>query len=110
MTLAALAMLKGQAIAAPYCLQIYGQPPVCIFADTRTCYKEAIRQKANCTTNPAEVIAPAFAPTRFCLVMTGPIFECAYNDRRTCDAQAAARGGICVDRTPGNPDVDIFRR
>jgi hypothetical protein len=101
---------SGSGHAAPFCLQIYGQPPQCIFVDSRECYRAAIRQQANCTYNPAEVSLPKSAPQRFCMVFTGPIFDCAFTDRRSCGAQAPSRGGICIDLTPGQPDVDLFRR
>jgi hypothetical protein len=100
----------GLGHAMPFCLQIYGQPPQCIYVDSRECYRAALRQQANCTYNPAEISLPSSATERFCMVFTGPIFDCTFSDRRSCDAQVVSRGGICVDRTPELPDVDIFRR
>jgi hypothetical protein len=100
----------GSGRAAPFCLQIYGQLPQCIYVDSRECYRSAIRQHGNCTYNPAEVSLPKFATQRFCMVFTGPIFDCAFSDRRSCEVQVVSRGGICVDRTPQQPDVDLFRR
>lgn len=105
-----LSAITCSAMAAPYCLQIFGVSPQCIYGDVRACSREAARQHGNCTFNPGEIKAPASAAARFCMVFDGPGFDCSYVDRRTCDAQAPARGGICVDRTPGQPDVNIFHR
>lgn len=96
--------------AAPYCLAIPGVPPQCLYTDAHDCFRQATRQHANCSVNPAEIRLPAGATDRFCLVQNGPIVDCSYVDRRSCDARAPALGGICVDRTPTQPDVDLFSR
>jgi hypothetical protein len=45
----------GSGHAAAFCLQVYGQPPQCIYVDSRECYRAANRLLANCTYNPAEL-------------------------------------------------------
>jgi len=97
--------------AAPYCLQTVGIPPQCMFGDVGQCRKEALRVNGVCNVNPREVEFPKTPAGRFCLVQNGPILECRYVDRRTCDVESARRSAICVDSArPGTPDVDIFRQ
>jgi hypothetical protein len=95
---------------APYCLSIPGVPPQCIYFDTHDCFREAGKQRGNCSLNAAEVTLPAYGSGRFCMVLNGPVIDCSYVDRRSCDDQAIGRSGICIDRTPSQPDVDLFRR
>jgi len=104
------AAISSIAQAAPYCLAIPGVPPQCLYTDARDCFRQAARQHANCSVNAAEIRLPAGATDRFCLVQNGPVVDCSYADRRSCDARAPALGGICVDRTPSQPDVDLFAR
>jgi hypothetical protein len=111
--LAALATLawSASAQAAPYCIQSVGLPPQCLFGDVSQCRREALRVNGVCGLNPKEVLLPKTPAGRFCLVHNGPIVECIYVDRRTCDTESARRSAICVDSArPGTPDVDIFRQ
>jgi len=109
---ALVACLAGTAPAqaAPYCLQIVGVPPQCMFGDVVQCHRESLRANGRCTVNPREVQLPKAPVGRFCLVQNGPIVECGYADRRTCDEEADRRLAICADTAPGTPDVDVFRR
>jgi len=100
----------GQAAAAPFCLQIAGIPPQCIYVDTAACRHEARRQNGVCGLNPREILPPA--GPRFCAVSNGPAVQCLYADRRSCDSAAMQSKGICIDAGADNarPDPDRIPR
>jgi len=106
----AIAAPGNVAAAAPYCLSVVGIPAQCLYADVANCLRDAARQGGTCQVNAAEIKLPRFSTLRFCLVTNGPVIDCSYVDRRSCDLQATRRAAICADRAPGQPDIDIFNR
>lgn len=108
-SLAGIGLCPGHPWAAPYCLEIANSASLCIYWDAGQCYRNARKQGVNCTVNQQELQLPSVAAGRFCLVLNGGIFECAYPDRRSCNLQAGRRHGLCADRFPEKPDVDLFR-
>jgi hypothetical protein len=109
--LASMLLGPAPARAAPYCLSGFGLPLQCIYADVAVCRRDALRTTNSlCTVNTNEIRLPATPAGRFCLVLNGPVIQCMYPDRRTCDAEATLRSGICSDTQVGRPDVDIFRQ
>jgi hypothetical protein len=106
----ALALAPGAANAAPFCVQTVGASLGCLYADVAQCRAEARHLNGTCALNLAEVTPPA--GERFCLVRNGPVIECLYPDRRSCETAATANRAICVDANPGGrrPDPDLIPR
>jgi hypothetical protein len=96
--------------AAPFCLQIMGAPPQCLYQDVAACRNDARRQNAVCGVNPREIAPPPGG--RFCSVSNGPVVQCLFPDRRSCDVAAARGGAICIDAGEDNarPDPDRIPR
>jgi hypothetical protein len=94
---AALAvLLSSPALAAPFCIKSQVLPPQCIYYDAQQCSKEALRQNAVCSTNPAELtLAPGNG--KYCVVTSSRVSVCAYADRTTCARDAALQQGTCTD-------------
>src|SRR3954454_7168876 len=87
----AIALLMGlpalTAEAAPFCIRSQVLPPQCIYQDAQQCDREAQRQGAVCSINPAELrVTPGNG--RFCVVTSSRISNCSYGDRTTCDRAA----------------------
>jgi hypothetical protein len=100
MRAAALAvLLSPPALAAPFCIKSQVLPPQCIYVDARQCDREAQRQGAVCSVNPAEL---ALTPGngKYCVVTSSRISVCAYADRATCARDAALQQGTCTDAPP----------
>jgi hypothetical protein len=106
-----LALWAPTAEAAPFCLQIAGVAPQCVFHDVSSCTRQALRMNAVCGINPKELMAPTVGQ-RFCQVENGPVFQCLYADRRSCEAVTARTGGICIDAGDAlsRPDPDLIPR
>lgn len=112
--LAALPLLMASprpVSAAPFCLQISGVPPQCMFYDVAACRRQAERMNAVCALNPDELMPPP-GGQRFCQVSNGPVIQCLFPDRRSCDAATARSGGICIDGgdATARPDPDLIPR
>jgi hypothetical protein len=90
----AIALLAGLpaagAEAAPFCIRSQVLPPQCIYQDAQQCDREAQRQGAVCSTNPAELrLTPGWG--KYCVVTSSRTSDCSYGDRTTC-----ARAGASV--------------
>lgn len=105
--LTACALLLGMGLppvaeAAPFCMQLGGIPPQCLYADPSSCQREASRNGGRCAVNPAEFKAPVNA-LPYCLVESGGSASCVFSDYSSCQREVARRGGACIASTPVPP-------
>jgi hypothetical protein len=85
--------------AAPFCIRSQVLPPQCIYQDAQQCDRDAQRQGAVCSANPAELtLTPGNG--KYCVVTSSRISICAYGDRTTCSRAAASLQGTCTDAPP----------
>ena len=83
------------AAAAPFCLTNQVMQPQCIYYDAQECSREAARQNAVCSANPAELpLSPNVG--QYCVVTSSRASNCSYADRQTCDRAATQQNGTCV--------------
>ncbi len=110
LALLATLVVPHAALAAPFCVEIAGVPPQCLYTDAAICRSDAQRQKGVCGVNLKEISPPP--GQRFCSVSNGPAIECLFADRRSCDTAATGRKGVCIDAGPDNarPDPDRIPR
>ncbi len=98
--LAAVAILFAStsvsAMAAPFCLQITGAAPMCMYADGNQCQQDATRQNGACIPNPAEMKVPASRIGEYCMMLPIGFTHCGYADGNTCALDARAQRGVCT--------------
>lgn len=103
--------LASPAGAAPFCADITGIPPQCIYEDVLQCQQYAQRQGGQCSANRNELKLEGLVG-QFCLVSPSRASQCVFPDRATCYQAAARSGGACVPATPGpdnSAEIDPFR-
>lgn len=107
--IAALGVLPRPAMAAPFCVQVTGMTPQCIYFDPTECRKYAASINALCKANPAELkILPG--DQRYCLVTGNRAALCSYPDYQSCDKVAEREGdAVCVDNGPPQTQQDPYR-
>lgn len=93
------ALAAGQAVAAPFCVDMTGIPLQCLYADPALCQRDADRQGGRCAANPAEFLTPA-GSAPFCVIESGNVASCTYPDLASCDAESRRRGGACIAAVP----------
>jgi hypothetical protein len=82
--------------AAPFCASKKGIAPECYYVDANECRKRAREINGECTANNRElIIKRGFG--RFCLVNSNKTTACDYADRASCEGQASANGGVCIE-------------
>jgi hypothetical protein len=86
------------AMAAPFCVQVTGVPPQCLYVDPTQCQQQANHAGGQCGVNPAEIKAPV-SVFPYCLVSSGNVMTCVYPDRATCNTDATRQGGACLAST-----------
>jgi len=101
-----LAALTGfivqPAMAAPFCLQNQVIPPQCIYYDAQQCQKEATRQNAECSANPAEThLSGGYG--KYCVVTSAGASVCNYTEQATCTREANKQNGACVQSPTSQP-------
>ncbi|HET6609680.1 MAG TPA: DUF3551 domain-containing protein [Rhodopila sp.] len=106
----AIALLAGLpaagAEAAPFCIRSQVLPPQCIYQDAQQCDREAQRQGAVCSTNPAELrLTPGWG--KYCVVTSSRTSDCSYGDRTTCARAAASQQGTCTDAPASQAGVGV---
>ena len=99
--LAAMSLLvTTPSLAAPFCIRSQVLPPQCLYYDAQQCNKEAARQGAVCSANPAELrLTPGFG--RYCVVTSQQVSICQYTDRNICQKEASAHQGTCTEAPAG---------
>ena len=106
---ALLCMAPRSVVAAPFCTQITGIAPECIYYDADQCRRRANELKAICLANPAEFHLVT-GNERYCLVGGDRAALCIYADRQTCEAEAVHAGqALCLDNIPSGEPQDAFR-
>jgi hypothetical protein len=93
--------------AAPFCIESEALPAQCIYYDSASCNKEAIKQGGVCAVNTNEVRLTRNVG-QYCVVTSQQVSLCIYSDRGSCMSAAALQHGACV-RSPeaapsGAPD------
>jgi hypothetical protein len=97
-------MLPAQ--AAPFCVEVEGIPPQCLYADARDCQTRANQLGGICSGNAQEISTPP-GIGQYCVVSSGGAAQCIYADRGSCLTDAMRRGGACVQANGtigGTPD------
>lgn len=83
---------------APFCVEIPGLEPQCLYYDPAQCRQYANQLSGFCSVNINTVNLPA-GVGNFCLVLATQTAECIYPDLQSCDQIARANNGLCV-RSP----------
>jgi hypothetical protein len=97
------------AAAAPFCVQITGIAPECLYDDAALCRLRANQLKGLCVANPDE-LRIVTGNQRYCLVSGDRASLCQYADRQTCERDAAREGqAACIDNVPAGGPGDPFR-
>ena len=81
--------------AAPFCIRSEALPPQCIYYDSASCNKEAIKQGGVCAVNTKEVRITRNVG-QYCVVTSQRVSLCLYSDRTSCLAAAGLQHGACV--------------
>ncbi len=101
-------LLAAPAVAAPFCVEVQGLPPQCIYVDGAECQQRANQLGGICGANAKEVKTPP-GPGSFCLAAGGRVVACNYADRQTCFEDAARQHTACIEATePPSVAVDPF--
>lgn len=111
---AAVALFAAPAMAAPYCVNIQGITPQCLYFDAHQCRTQAQRSGGSCAINPTEVTLPSGGTYPYCV--TGPGYtSCKFVDRGSCEAEAGRQRASCVESfsagaasAPPDPYRDLF--
>jgi hypothetical protein len=81
--------------AAPCCIGSESVPPQCIYYDSVSCNKEAVRQGGICSVNAKEVRVTRNVG-QYCVVTSQMVTLCHYSDRPSCTAAATLLHGACM--------------
>lgn len=98
-SLIALAMTAAPALASPYCVEVTGIPPQCLYVDPAQCQGEADRLGGRCTANADELKLPV-NQSPFCIAESGSVVTCGYPDLATCRSEAVRHRGACIAAPP----------
>lgn len=88
-------LAAGPALASPYCVEVTGVPPQCLYADPNLCQADALRQHGRCGANAAELKLPN-TNSPYCVAESGNVISCAYPDQATCRTEALRHRGACI--------------
>lgn len=82
--------------APPFCLNVPGVKPNCIFYSANACREKlSSTVGANCALNREELDIPE-GPGLWCLVTSVRFVQCYYDNFASCESQALSKDGICV--------------
>ncbi len=84
------------AMAAPFCLEIPGGTPQCIYVDGNECQVQANRQNGACVPNVAETTLPTSRVGEFCMILPIGFTHCGYADGIACAQDALKQHGVCT--------------
>ena len=84
------------AMAAPFCLEITGTAPQCMYADGNECRPTRIRQNGACVPNPASWAAPTSRIGEYCMILPIGLTHCGYADGIACSQDALKQHGVCA--------------
>jgi hypothetical protein len=84
------------AVAAPFCLQIEGTAPQCMYVDGNQCQRDATRQNGACVPNPANWKAPTSRVGEYCMILPIGLTHCGYADGIACSQDALKQHGVCT--------------
>lgn len=104
-----LLLLPVVATAAPFCIQISGQTPQCLYVDPAECAAHAGQLGGACVPNKATLKTPP-GPGQFCLVNSDRTMQCLYPDYASCAATAQGHQEACMAATLKPPDVTPLMR
>lgn len=91
-----LASTTLSAVAAPFCLEVPGGTPQCIYVDGNECQTEANRQNGACQPNPTETSVPTSRIGEYCLLLPAGFTHCGYADGIACARDATQQHGVCT--------------
>jgi hypothetical protein len=95
--------------AAPFCTQVTGITPECMYVDATECRARAAQLKGRCVVNPADYHIVT-GNARYCLVTSDRVSLCTYEDYQSCDHDAGQTGqAACLDNVPHGEPADVFR-
>ena len=84
------------ALAAPFCMEVLGIAPQCLYYDASQCRADSVKQGGSCIPNPSEPRTRSVAGSgKYCLVTSAGATSCAYLDIDSCDAVAVRQHGAC---------------
>jgi hypothetical protein len=84
------------AMAAPFCLDIPGGTPQCMYVDGNECQRDAVRQNGSCVPNPAVNSVPTSRIGEFCMILPIGFTHCGYSDGTACAQDALKQHGVCT--------------
>lgn len=86
--------------ASPFCINVQGLSPDCIYDDTASCKQRAAQMGGACIVNVREITS--FTGTeKFCMVDSARVPQCVYADRLACE-NAQNNGSVCVTNDFGH--------
>jgi hypothetical protein len=104
-----MGIMLQPAAAAPFCTQVTGIAPECMYADAAECRNRAAQLKGRCVVNPVDYHIVT-GNARYCLVSGDRAALCMYEDYQSCDHDAGRTGqAACLDNVPRNEPKDAFR-
>ena len=94
--------------AAPFCVDVIGVPPSCIFYDASECDTRASQLGGRCMANPVEF--PRLSGSgRYCLIESSRAALCVYADEASCASDAHQKHGACIDSVATGSGSDVFQ-
>jgi len=84
------------AMAAPFCLEITGAAPQCMYADGNECQADAVRQNGACVPNPTNWTPPVSRVGEYCMILPIGLTHCGYADGIACSQDALKQHGVCA--------------
>jgi hypothetical protein len=94
--------------AAPFCVDVIGLQPSCIFYDAAECDTRASQLGGRCIANPSE-FQHLSGPGRYCLIESSRAAMCIYADEASCATDAHKKHGACIDSVATGRGSDIFQ-
>ncbi len=84
------------AMAAPFCLEVPGGTPQCMYVDGNECQADAARQNGACVPNVTESALPSSRVGEFCMILPVGFTHCGYADGIACAQDALKQHGVCT--------------
>ena len=101
---------SGASLAAPYCLNVLGVPPQCIYVDPSLCQRDAGKQGGTCDPQAGPGFM-AIGSGRYCLSTTPGVATCGYYNYEACNDEARRLKGACYfdpSKASGAPNPYAF--
>jgi len=85
------------AMAAPFCMNLLGGAPQCIYYDAGECQKDSAKQGATCLPKPesGRTQSAGSGSGQYCLALSSGATICSYYDFASCNRDAAKQNGAC---------------